>query len=152
MSEKAEKLRLFYETALNRLDFDDAVQYLHPESEIRPAFGGHVDIGRRYRGRDEAKQLLKTLTEGVEGVEGVEKSIDDGETFLASVTQVEPKETIEIGGDRLLRVERWRPRGWQGIETEVEITHLYTFRDGLIARIDGFRDKAEALQAAGLSE
>ena len=42
-------------------------------SEIRPAFGGHVDIGRRYRSRDEAKQLLKTITEGVEGVE---KSID----------------------------------------------------------------------------
>ena len=53
MSEKAEKLRLFYETGLNRFDFEDAVQYLHPESEIAPAFGGHMDIGRRYRGRDE---------------------------------------------------------------------------------------------------
>ncbi len=40
----------------------------------------------------------------------------------------------------------------EGMETEIVITQLYTFRDGLILRIDGFRSRAEALEAAGLSE
>jgi ketosteroid isomerase-like protein len=38
------------------------------------------------------------------------------------------------------------------METEIVITQLYTFRDGLILRIDGFRSRAEAREAAGLSE
>jgi len=37
-------------------------------------------------------------------------------------------------------------------EIERELPTLYTFRDGLIVRIDGFTEKAEALEAAGLSE
>ena len=61
-----------------------------------------MDIGRDYNGHDGARQLMETLTEGM--------------------------------------------------ETEIVITQLYTFRDGLILRIDGFRSRAEALEAAGLSE
>ena len=135
MSEKDETVGAFYER-MNRGDFDDAVEYLHRDVEVQPALGGVMDIGRRYRGRDEARQLMETLTEGIERIE----------------TRVEPQEVIEVGGDRLVRVERWHPRGQQGIETEVVITQVYTFRDGLILRIDGFRDKGEALEAVGLSE
>ena len=135
MSEENDKVGAFYE-AVARGDFDDAMDYLHPEVEVQPALGGVMDIGRRYRGRDETRQLLQTLTEGIERIEA----------------RVEPKEVIEVGGDRLVRVERWHPRGRQGMETEFVITQVYTFRDGLILRIDGFRDKAEALEAAGLSE
>jgi ketosteroid isomerase-like protein len=131
--ENVEKLNAFYEM-VNRREFDDAVQYLHPEIEICPALGGQLDVRRRYRGHPEAMQLMETISEGVEGIE----------------TRVEPEEAVEVGDDRVLRVEHWRPRGLQGIETEIELAHVYTFRDGLIARIDGFTDKAEALEAAGL--
>jgi hypothetical protein len=79
---------------------------------------------------------METLTEGIERIE----------------TRVEPKEIIEVEGDRLVMVERWHPRGRQGIETEVVITQIYTFRNGLILRIDGLRDQAEAFKAAGLPE
>jgi ketosteroid isomerase-like protein len=133
--EKDEKVGALYE-AMNRGDFDDAVECLHRDVEIQPALGGVMDIARRYSGRDEARQLMETITEGIERIE----------------TRVEPKEAIEVGDDRLLRVERWHPRGRQGMETEVVITQVYTFRDGLILRIDGFRDRAEALEAAGLRE
>jgi hypothetical protein len=44
----------------------------------------------------------------------------------------------------------WRFSGREGIESESELPTLFTFRDGLIVRIDGFTDKAEALRAAGL--
>ena len=43
-------------------------------------------------------------------------------------------------------------RGRDGIELELELPNLYTFRDGLVVRIDGFTDRAEALRAAGLAE
>ena len=61
-----------------------------------------MDIGRDYNGHDGARQLMETLTEGM--------------------------------------------------ETEIVITQLYTFRDGLILRIDGFPSRDEALEAAGLAE
>ena len=65
---------------------------------------------------------------------------------------VEHEELIDRPGDRVLAVERWVFRGRDGIELELELPNLYTFRDGLIVRIDGFTDKAEALEAAGLRE
>ena len=43
-------------------------------------------------------------------------------------------------------------RGRDGIEIDTEVNDLYAFRDGLIVRIDGFRDSADALEAAGLEE
>jgi hypothetical protein len=135
MPENIDKVGAFYER-MSRGDFDGAVEYLHPEIEIQPALGGVMDIGRRYHGRDEARQLLETLTEGTQRIE----------------MGVEAQEVIELDADRLVRVERWHPRGRQGIETEVVIAQAYTFRDGLILRIEGFRDKAEALEAAGLKE
>jgi hypothetical protein len=59
---------------------------------------------------------------------------------------------IEAADDRILAVDRWLFRGRDGIEIERELPTLYTFRDGLVVGIDGFTDKADALEAAGLSE
>ena len=132
MSQKVEKLRAFLE-AFNRHDFDDAVRYLHPEVEIHPVIGGVLDVSRRYQGRDEGRQLLETISEGVEN-------------------NVEIEDVIEAGEGQVLLVERWHARGRQGIETPVEIGTIYTFRDGLVVRLDGFRDRAKALEAAGLGE
>lgn len=39
-----------------------------------------------------------------------------------------------------------------GAESEMEVTHLYEVRDGKIARLQEYMTKAEALEAAGLSE
>ena len=135
MPEKAETVQAFYEGGISGDAFEEGLRYLHPDIEIRPALGGELDFGRYYRGHEEARQLIATLSDGVEGID----------------VQVEPKEVVDVDGDRIIRVERWHPRGRQGIETEVELTHVYSFRDGLIVGIEGFRDKAEALEAAGLA-
>jgi hypothetical protein len=60
--------------------------------------------------------------------------------------------TIELPDGRILAVENWRVRGRDGIEIDTELTDLYAFRAGLIVRVDGFRDRAEAFEAAGLRE
>jgi ketosteroid isomerase-like protein len=130
VSENAEKLRAFYEL-FNRRDFDGAVQYMHPEVEIRPAIGGELDSSRLYRGRDGGRELFEWIADGFE-------------------VRVDIEEVLEAPGHRILLVELWNPRGRQGIETPLEVFDIYRFRDGLMVQVDGFRDRAEALDAAGL--
>jgi ketosteroid isomerase-like protein len=90
-------------------------------------------VNRRYRGRNGARQLLETISEGV-------------------ANNVAIGDVIEAEEDQVLQVEIWAGRGRQGIETPTEIHTIYTFRDGLVVRIEGFRDRSTALEAAGLSE
>jgi ketosteroid isomerase-like protein len=131
-TQNVDKLRAMQE-AFNRGDFDDAVQYAHPEVELYPGLSG-PDTGRQYRGRDELRQFLETISD------------------VWETQTIDPVETIEIASDRVLVVERWLRRVRQGIEFDIELAGVYTFRDGLIVRIDGFRNKAEAIKAVGLSE
>jgi ketosteroid isomerase-like protein len=65
---------------------------------------------------------------------------------------VELEEILKGAGGRVLGVEQWHTRGRGGIDVGTKIFDVYTFRDGLVVRVDGFLDKAGALQAAGLSE
>jgi ketosteroid isomerase-like protein len=109
------------------------VEYLHPEVEMHP--GIQVpDEESMYAGRDGLREWFRNATEPWVTIE------------------VEHTELIERPEDRVLAVERWRFRGRDGIELEVELPNLYTFRDGLIVRIDGFTDRAAAHEAAGLPE
>ena len=117
--------------AFNRRHVDDALQYLDPEVELHP--GVQVpDEESRYLGREGVAEWFRSATEAWETI------------------TVEHNELIAVSGDRVLAVERWRFRGRDGIELELELPNVYTFRDGLIVRIDGFTDKSEAREAAGL--
>jgi ketosteroid isomerase-like protein len=119
--------------AFNRRAFDDVLRYLHSDVELRPALT-ELDVRTNYVGRADFKQFFETIT-------------DAWETYTVRV-----EEAIETVDGRVVAVERWHARGRQGIEFEFRLTDVYTFRDGLIARVDGFRDKAQALEAVGLSE
>jgi ketosteroid isomerase-like protein len=55
-------------------------------------------------------------------------------------------------GDRVLTLTHMRGRGRDGIEVVLEMGHLWTFRDGRIARMEAFADPQQALEAVGLSE
>jgi ketosteroid isomerase-like protein len=132
MSQNVDTLRSIQEI-FNRRDYDDALQFMHPSVAIYPAVVG-VDVESSYHGRAEVKQFWETISE-------------TWDTYV-----IEDEEIIEAPGNRVLVVERWRGRGRQGIEVDVKLTDVYTFRDGLIVRIDGFSDKADALKAVGLKE
>jgi ketosteroid isomerase-like protein len=129
--ENVEVIQRFYE-AFNRSDFDEALEFAHPEIALYPAHVG-LDVGSEYRGRDGLRTFPETIGDGFD-------------TYT-----VAPEEMIEVGDDRVLVVERWTGRA-RGIEFDVEFIDVYEFRDGRCVRVDGFRDKAEALEAAGLSE
>jgi ketosteroid isomerase-like protein len=131
--QNVEKLRAAYE-AFNRGDFDGFVRYMDPEIEVHPGVMA-PDAARQYLGRQAVRNFLVNIVGGP----------------WEAVT-AEPQEIIETEDGRVLSVDRWRFRGRDGIEVERELPNLYTFREGLILRIDGFTDRAEALDAAGLSE
>ena len=118
--------------AFTRRDFDDAVRYLHRDFEISPAISG-PDWLSQYRGREGAREFFGAITE------------------VWETLTVEFKETVEAPGDRIVAVENWRSGGRDGIAIDFQLTEVYAFRDGLIVRIEGFTDRAEALEAAGLS-
>jgi ketosteroid isomerase-like protein len=130
-----EVVRSLFE-AVNRRDYASAVEYVHPEAEICPGIAG-LDTagpgsGSRLCGRDELRQYLED---------------DTWETAT-----VELEEVTETPDGRVVAVERWHMRGRDGIEIDANCTDVYSFREGLIVRGDGFRDKAKALEAVGLSE
>jgi ketosteroid isomerase-like protein len=130
-----EVVRSLFE-AVNRRDYASAVEYVHPEAEICPGIAG-LDTagpgsGSRLCGRDELRQYLED---------------DTWETAT-----VELEEVTETLDGRVVAVERWHMRGRDGIEIDANCTDVYSFREGLIVRGDGFRDKAKALEAVGLSE
>jgi len=127
MAQHIDTLRALFD-AFNRRDFNDALRYAHPEIELHPGIT-ELDVARQYRGHEEVRRFFETIT-------------DAWESYV-----VEPEETIDAPGDRVLVIERWRARGREGIALAFELTDVYTFRDGLIVRIDGYRDAAEALEA-----
>jgi ketosteroid isomerase-like protein len=66
--------------------------------------------------------------------------------------RVEPQELIDTGDD-VLAVTSFRGRGRQsGVEVNMEVFQLWTFDDGKVIRGQGFADREEALEAAGLRE
>ena len=130
--ENVETLRRCY-AAFNRRDFDELLHYVHPQVEMHPGILA-PDQNTRFLGREGYREFLQGAIEAWESV------------------AAEPKEIVEAADNRILAVDRWLFRGRDGIEIERELPTLYTFRDGLVVGIDGFTDKAEALDAAGLSE
>ena len=131
MSANVDKLRAIYD-AYARRDFDGAVQYAHPEIELRPAIEG-LDTELSYRGRDGVAEFLGQISGAWEA------------------QWVEFQEVVEAPSDRVLVAERWHIRGRDGLKLHFDVFDVYTFRDGLLARVDGFRDREAALEAAGLA-
>ena len=119
--------------AVSQGDFETLLPHLHPEVVVEPAFGGQLDFKSSYRGRDGMREFMEMAWK------------DFGIT-------VEVEEMVNAPNDRILATERWHMRARDGIETDVQITDVYTFENGLIVRVVGFREKADALEAVGLSE
>ena len=130
--ENAEVIRAWYE-AFNRRDFDQITTYAHTEFEIKPLPALIAMTGDQIKGYEEAKRFWSSFFEGFDEI------------------QVEPRGEILQVGEMVVADLRWSGRGRNGIEVEQFHTDLWFFRDGRIARVEGFATRTEALEAAGLS-
>ena len=92
--------------------------------------------------------LEGTIYRGPDAVARWYAAIDD--SWEALTVEIEE---LRDAGDRVLTLGRIRGRGrGSGAAIDVEAAALTEFRDGLITRWHNYTDRAEALEAAGLSE
>ena len=63
-------------------------------------------------------------------------------------------EELRENGDAVVALTRrqWYWDGTDELASEEEMAHLFTLRDGLVARWQPFEDRAEALRAAGIDQ
>jgi ketosteroid isomerase-like protein len=115
------------------VDWDDqAVQDL-----LLPQFSPDVELTwsatwageREYRGRDGVIQAFK----------------DWMEPF--SEYHVEAQDFVEVGDHVAVPNRQWGIGRESGAPVEIEVTHVYEFRDGLIVRLDEYDTKEGALDA-----
>ena len=126
-----EMLRAGYE-AFNRGDWDAATRLAHPEFELQTA--DHAVSPGTYRGAEAARRFFEDLFEPFEEV------------------VIEPREFHERGDQIVVfLLARFRPTGSSAF-VENRIGHLWTMRNGKVARLAVFPRREDALQAAELSE
>jgi ketosteroid isomerase-like protein len=119
--------------AYNRRDIGDYLETVAEELVFHSQFGG-VDA-RTYHGRAGAREYFQDLAEAWHDY------------------RVQPQELLDAGDDRvvgLLCVTAEAERS--GIKLERRLGTVFTVRAGRIVAIDGYTTRAEALEAAGLSE
>ncbi len=62
-------------------------------------------------------------------------------------------EALHDAGDRVVSLVHQRLTSkTAGVPVEMSFAHVFTLRDGKLARLELYSDRAEALEAAGLSE
>jgi ketosteroid isomerase-like protein len=114
--------------AWSRRDIDALLEVVHPDAEARPILGANIGASV-YRGRDGLRQWFKDLHQ-------------EWETFQTRVTRIDER------GDRALLTIDVHARGRaSGVVIEGDLYHLVEIRDGLILRLEAFRDRPEAMRA-----
>jgi len=126
------RLRQGY-AAANRRDFDLLLTGLDPGIEFRP--GPTVpDFNELYLGHDGYREIWRVLLEAFEDV------------------RLDPEELVDLGDRYLVMVDLNGHGAGSGVSISQPLFQLFTLREGLIVRQDDFLDRAEAFEAAGLSE
>ena len=115
-----------------RGDQAEAEMYFTADFEMNP-YEGAVGEERTF-GRDSIRRNLERWASAWESLE------------------VSAEEFVDAG-DRVLVTVHHRGRGHgSGVEIEGLYFDVYTLREGKVARVDEFLNRADALKAAGLSE
>lgn len=117
--------------AVARGDLDSFLAFLHEDVVwVNPAYA--VEPGTR-RGIGEFREALQRLRAAFGDI------------------RVEVDEVIEAGDDHVVVVGRWTGEGsGSGVPMETAFSSVLTLRDGKVVRYEWFRERAEALEAAGL--
>ena len=135
MSQEIEEILQRVVEALTRQDAEAFLTTVSPDVEWEDAMFWSEPM-RVYRGRQEVREWFERAL------------VEPWESFRAEVEEVIPagEDRVVVGG-----LVAGRGRG-SGVQTEVHGWQILWIEDGLITRRSVFRDRAEALEAAGLSE
>jgi uncharacterized protein len=126
-----EIMRAVYEAA-NRRDLETASSYLHPEIEFH-AYEQAPEAGV-YRGKDAVREYNEGLFEQFERIRfEIEELVDAGDRVVVVTTQ------------------HAMPKGGRH-EIDVHFAEVWRIRDGLLVERHSYSARAQALEAAGVSE
>jgi ketosteroid isomerase-like protein len=122
---------------------------------IRAIYDGWLADDPGYQRFDPEITMIesKALPGAVEayGIDSVRRYMESFRRYWEKI-RFEPQEYIDAG-DRVVVIARLVGRGKSsGIPVERTWSYVWTLRDGRALRMDGFANRAQALQAAGLSE
>jgi ketosteroid isomerase-like protein len=113
---------------------DALAEFWNPDINWRAIEGAPDDVGEMH-GREAARRYVQ----------------DWFETFDNFTAVAE--ELLDVADDRVVAVQHVTGRAkLSGVETELRYAVVYTLREGKIARVREYHDRAEALIAVGLSE
>ena len=114
-------------------DMEEMLSYMDPEGELHSAIVGGAE-GNVYRGHEGFRKWYADSFESFEELRN------------------EWSEFRDLG-DRVLVFGRVKARGREsGVELDSPMGWVFTVRRGKLMKADGFLSRAEALEAAGLSE
>ena len=121
--------------AFNRGDADAFVAIAQPDVEWEDAVFWS-ERPKVYRGREELREWFAQVQEPWESI------------HVGAIEEI-----LEAGDDRLVVGYGLTGRGRSsGADTQLHLWQVFWFREGLVAKRRVFRERAEALEAAGLSE
>ena len=150
--ENVEIVRRFYEVAAAAYAGIEAVQEAH-EKEIRrvlPAAEAILTSDVVVRAPEDSN-FPDTGTGEWHGHEGF-MQFAAGQTEGFREMSIAPQEFIDAGDKVMVPMQFGGRARHTGIEVRFAFVHVLTIRDGKVARLDVYVNKAQALEAAGLSE
>jgi ketosteroid isomerase-like protein len=132
-AEEIERIRDGY-AAFNSGDMPAFVESMSEDVEIRPVLGEAIGGGDVFRGHEGAVRWRETVNSSLR-------------SFQADVEEI-----IPAGPGIYVVLVRFSGTGTaSGVDVTGDAANIFTMRDGLVVRMDSYRDRGEALRAAGLA-
>jgi ketosteroid isomerase-like protein len=120
--------------AFNRRDWNRLTELIDPDLELHGTIGG----------------LEEHLV--ARGLDGIRRRFEIEDNEIWDEHRFEPQEFIDAG-DQVVVLQREYQRGKSsGVELSIDTASVLHLRDGRIVRMQGYMDRAAALEAAGLRE
>jgi ketosteroid isomerase-like protein len=113
--------------------WEEATRQLAPGAELHGTVGGLTE-GSVWRGPEQIRGFFE----------------QDAEAW--DERRLEAERFIDAGDCVVVPLHEFRRGKGSGVETETETAMVYEVRDGRAVRIQGYMDRGEALEAAGLRE
>jgi ketosteroid isomerase-like protein len=130
--DNVEVVRRAFES-FNRRALSSAARAFRPDAEWIPYLAALEE--HTYRGRDRIEAMWRDV-------------LSDFPDF-----RIELVEVVAGGADKLVVEVEFQGMGRaSGADTRATVFQVASFHEGQVARVEGFRERAEALEAAGLRE
>jgi SnoaL-like domain len=121
--------------AANRRDFDVVLLGWDPAGQYRPSTAlMPPDLEPVFQGHDGYRQLWRYWLDAFEDI------------------RWDPEEMLDFGGQILVTTQQRGHGSGSGVSVSEPVFQLFTLRRGLVVRQEDFIDRADALEAVGLSE